>query len=1736
MPLDLSRVDQNLQAIRAIEGSWSLPSLPDEVKLDLAGNAMMNAPALGFLLTGINAQTDEAQKQQALPTRLDQNDESLFPAQPSYALEPKSRVGATVASVTGLAVPQVYDVKAPQRLKQKLVDGGYLNLSPDQVASDQWLPEFSYAASQLNFDEMGKRFSGDKPGSVSVDQILNVVDEWLTPRGLYRAAVELDLWWDAGQISAEFQEWDQKLSTWREDPFDPRKLVDLVTGPLDDILFPALNLALMFTGVGQVIATGRALHMGVKGATALAGVYRGSRGLRFMAQGLDDAARFAKPSWVSGKVAQLGPAGEKTSMIMDQWRKQGGVILAKKANQQVMKAGFTSNLEQLIDSDRGGQSLNRFTGVGEAVETVFSNPLVDWGADLFLMPPNILAPGTFSRPGKAAVDSVKAGFLKAADNENLLAAYDRPVIAYLTEDVGEDAAKQYVKLRNDRGMKRALSETFFEGDDEKMGAALAFTTTMAAVDHHARNAADVVSGSVLHELGSTTRTLFHQARNTATARLRQLDPDNVEDLLTHFAKYGLDDAGQVATRRADRFYRQYRKIREAYLEPAEAAKSRAGSVPSDHQRFIGTFDSEVGRYRWRPFKAGDSFEDDPFFVDLHRGELAESLGDDLGAVLRGEADLPDQYANRYLRRDAAGGVRHWRLSEADKVQLYDVEKLGVLKDSARRHNDLRGKYLSEMMNDVTPEAVEQYVYEVLPTFGRWNDFIDSTGEIRDAVMRGDLDNVRFTPPMSDANRQLAAIPHSPTGRKWVDELFAMMVELPGDEHLQGSLMKGVFSPFARDVDPQMGNFTVAGQSTVTKQQALAFGATAKRAVRMVKAIRRLKALPNSEDLFRVASQVVEGGENITGPGLYEVLAEALGSATEKSAGELAAIARIAREAGVTLDDIEPVLIGKLNEINSLPRWSEDFMVPTQLDRTDDLVKEVDAKIRELQKQAFFMASEVDGAPAWMTGFLKERNYKLVYGVEFAQPFDLDGIMPQFADVARRHLKQKRLGDFFSRQDPEAVSALKLRKVRDSLHANLARVPAEGGRPLNLGAGPDLGNADQNRVVEDLFEILREVQEEARNTLDTLPTRGLVGRVAGRASLARVPFSLDRLASDLPFDAFVARVMGRGYSRQQAYGIYKALQSSQALGFRTHGLYATESYIRSQPNLLDGLRVLGTTNAGDKYRKGRAVLGAIGGGMAANLSIEEGEDPLSPGNIGLRLGGAVLGGVAGASPRVGIPGVKALAGNLSNTKALKYAYLGDGIANLRDMVRFSLSPIFDASRYSEAIILNQIGELPPGLKNLRINQSPKGFRSMVARELRGGGMDKDAAARAATLEWGKVQDEFASAARGYRDFDWEVIDGVGRRFSSVGILGFSPVEWMSSTYGHLRRGGVAPSKAYEVVRDIYTYGTTGRSAAELSMNFVFFPFSFTKKTVGHLSKFFSDDIARLVVLHDMAATFQLLNENYDLSQEWRDRLPILEKANRLNLLAYGVGLGQFGGVNAPIIRGLSQLPGVSSAVDMIPGPSSIVNAFVPQVVPMSSASDADTAWGTVRGLMPVINDVNTMVGALVEQGRVVGSENHMTSRAEARHAWEEWRAFQAEVKEGLDAAGMTWAQATRQPVLNSLIQTERARISTKYPSWKQGLGDGIAHGAAIDMELEERVRFPKTNGDKLLGEFVELHDVMGDALTSADMSWTRPEDVPPEIYRMFRDLAIQFGKEEPEFVRLYDRFFRRSLGDITSDLY
>ena len=475
--------------------------------------------------------------------------------------------------------------------------------------------------------------------------------------------------------------------------------------------------------------------------------------------------------------------------------------------------------------------------------------------------------------------------------------------------------------------------------------------------------------------------------------------------------------------------------------------------------------------------------------------------------------------------------------------------------------------------------------------------------------------------------------------------------------------------------------------------------------------------------------------------------------------------------------------------------------------------------------------------------------------------------------------------------------------------------------------------------------------------------------------------------------------------------------------------------------------------------------------------------------------------------------------------------------MRDIFRFSLSPIFDASRYSEAVVLGQLGraELPPGFGNLALNQSPKSFKKALYRYQRQvlHQSHEEASAHVGRV-WDEKRAEFAAAAR--KDFEAETIDSVGRRFASVGMLGFSPAEWMTSMFAHLRISGVESRKAYEVVRSVHTYGVTGRSSAEMSMNFVFFPFSFTKKMLTHMGRFVSEDMGRLVVMHDMMKTYEMLNEHYDLSQEFRDRLSVLNRMARMNVLAYGIGPGRFGGVNAAWMETARGLPILGDAMyPLMPEIDEIKNMFIPQSVVMNTSDDADATWRTVTRALPALNDINQLTNDMMQQFHVGVSSNHMTAEAEERRAWDEWKGYQASLQPTLDAAGKTWSQALYNDTFNEKVNTKKAEISTKYPAWKQAMGDGVAHAATTKMELTERLLNPMGKVDEKLHIFEGEYQKITALLSQGGRSFSNPAEVPAAAYTALQDLARRLANEDPAFLRLYNRFYKRVLGPITLEL-
>lgn len=406
-------------------------------------------------------------------------------------------------------------------------------------------------------------------------------------------------------------------------------------------------------------------------------------------------------------------------------------------------------------------------------------------------------------------------------------------------------------------------------------------------------------------------------------------------------------------------------------------------------------------------------------------------------------------------------------------------------------------------------------------------------------------------------------------------------------------------------------------------------------------------------------------------------------------------------------------------------------------------------------------------------------------------------------------------------------------------------------------------------------------------------------------------------------------------------------------------------------------------------------------------------------------------------------------------------------------------------------------------------------------------------------WDEAEQGFRAATAGVFDFDG--LDSLQKWFVERGMFGYAPTERMTAAYGELVRQGVDPEQAWRTSMEIFTYGTQGRSAAELSMNFVFFPFSFQKKYLTTVGQWMTDDLTRSIVLMDTLRMYDLLDERYDLGQIMQERIPALESLRKLNALSFGISPGRFGGINRPYIDAAlgaaDVLPGVGEALDPIQ------NLFIPQVVEIGQGADPQAiVQELVRSTLPAINDIEKLWENAQEQGHVIVSPHHVTERAEVQRAWDEWN----ELKSSADAAAREagyehgWRSVVADPDLQGareLMAQYKADISARFPAWEEARAEVVRRQVLLNEELNTiRHRSDQSPAEMRLAEFAGAVDGVTAMLREDGISlMDDPEEVPAEVYTLLQRAARQMAAAEPAFIPLYERYFSSLLGPIRREI-
>lgn len=1007
----------------------------------------------------------------------------------------------------------------------------------------------------------------------------------------------------------------------------------------------------------------------------------------------------------------------------------------------------------------------------------------------------------------------------------------------------------------------------------------------------------------------------------------------------------------------------------------------------------------------------------------------------------------------------------------------------------RHHNDLAAGFSQRLLDNLPEGYLSAYVTRIAPTFGRWGEFNDTMSAVHQFEQAGLLgSDIRYRPSFSDLGRRLSAQVRSK------DVNLSLHYAPP---HVD-DIPKVWFSPLARPVNPGEGALGVMAADEVSKNDILEW-------VSHVGSVKRYHEaatfLANNSEYQTRLVQPLLAKAAAEGRGISEIssttvrqwvrdlvpratpagpggLQTAFASLKNKKIDDTLRLLRWADREGVDISEAQQKLGAELSHLDTHPAWSEMYGI------TSDM--KLDDKLKEALRKSQFMAAEIDPetVPEALRNRLASSNYKLVHGVEFLHPHDLAHSVEPFASVTRRDLHRMSLGSFFERQEPAEVFGNRMRRLHDLL------------RPTYRAVDPQ--SADVDQAVSRLSEKVTQLRESALGkTAEADRDYGFLGRTLTNLSLKDVPYTIWDLTKRQVEEAFAAEGV------EHAHQVFGAVRESSATGFGNRGLVSVEDYLRSKSvngTLVAGLKLLSKTPSAERLSTpvrwakmaGVHALPAVAGGVAASTAARIAD----PDNNSLALGAGLAGAAVGA---VGGPKVAAKSARLlEDSNWAKYSYLSDNVARWRDYLRFSLNPMFDARRYAKGWVLAHTAELPGEIRRLPALTSMNRF-----------------AAEHGQVEAARIRGLFKAAGQG--EYDPDLLETAGRWFNQRGMWGYDPVDKMVATFGHLVKQDVDPERAYQISKGIYSYGVKGRSAAELSTNFLFFPFSFEKKLTTHLGKFMAHDLGRAAILHDTLKLYEVLNDRYDLSKFWEEHLPVLQDLQKLNAFDHGFSLGELGGINKPVVDAAKFL-------------------FSPSAVMLKHPDDWEHLRSKMDRIIPAFNDIDHLTEDLIDQQHVLVSPSHKTARGEAQAGWSEYGLFKDEMDKQAKAHGYAGfssiASAKFLAPLKVQVDLKKAQLGRKYPGWEKARVDALTRRATLEQELTTRTSDPKTEDDQLLKVFDDAVEVYRQHWRQYKLNIDQnPEDIPASDFRAIRTLALQLAERGHSFEGLYKKFYQKQFGPI-----
>jgi len=282
------------------------------------------------------------------------------------------------------------------------------------------------------------------------------------------------------------------------------------------------------------------------------------------------------------------------------------------------------------------------------------------------------------------------------------------------------------------------------------------------------------------------------------------------------------------------------------------------------------------------------------------------------------------------------------------------------------------------------------------------------------------------------------------------------------------------------------------------------------------------------------------------------------------------------------------------------------------------------------------------------------------------------------------------------------------------------------------------------------------------------------------------------------------------------------------------------------------------------------------------------------------------------------------------------------------------------------------------------------------------------------------------------------------------------------------------------------------------------------------------------------TYEFLNEEYNLTDIFRERLPMLEKLQRLNVFAYGLTPGELGGANRPFMNTFNK-----SGLDEVTI-NPILNLFLPQGHRILNDAEAGEAYETLSRVAPLFNDMEHLMQSSVEQGHVMFGGSGLTEAAEAERGYAEV----AELNDLIDIAikskggkgGINEIRRNKWSRYFNQQQSGKQAIREMYPAYQEAIAKSIGNSVLKNQAANELVAqfeafgSDPTNGSRevKMGGLIALSEKLIRKAGSYD-------EISPDERDAFRELAASWAEDE-QYLRLgWRTHLMRTWGPIESVL-